>query len=267
MNSKDQENKELEAKFVVISEKPQQIIDKLLHIKAISGYDLSPKKNFEIRDIYFDDDFQRLKKSQLALRIRILEGEIYITLKGKPTFSSWGAIERLEVELPWSPNALNKIFEILNEKNIPLERSADNFSNEDPILTLERCGLQVVHDRESYRRTFNISSSVNRSQYLVELVVDTVKFHIGKQIILHHEIELETLSSEGITILKELVHTLHEQFYPEIQIWKYSKLESGIAIELLYKNKKLQKYIKGDGNLFPGGYKEIEEQIKSLQSN
>ncbi len=267
MNTKYQENKELEAKFVVISERPQEIIDKLLHIKAISGYDLSPKKNFEIRDIYFDDDFQRLKKSQLALRIRMSEGRIYITLKGKPKLSSWGAIERLEVELPWSPNALNKIFKILNEKNIPLERSADNFSNEYPILTLERCGLQVVQDRQSYRRAFNVSSSVNKSQHLVELVVDTVKFNLGNQVILHHEIELETLAPAGNAILQELVHTLCKRFYPENLIWKYSKLEIGIAIELLYKNKKLQKYIKGDGNLFPDGYKEIEEQIKFLQSN
>jgi inorganic triphosphatase YgiF len=252
---------ELEVKFVIISQNPDRFLQKISNLKKIGNLKLAEKGKIRIRDIYFEKTPGLLQQEKIALRIRQTKEKYYITLKGKSNIYSSGAIRRLEIEELWNQKSLGIILEELSRAGIELNTQNTAFHKNNPIQTLEETGLTVLQDRESIRQAFDVFSNENPDETLAEMVIDTVDFHFKGQALRHHEIEIELTSPENVSAFTDSIQFFKEEFPTDLQVWTYSKLETGLALEKLYQDRGPNKFSDKDGNITPEAYQLIERYI------
>jgi len=109
-NTQNKENQELEATLLICSENPQEIVGQVASLTGIEDYRLLPQDPSKIHDIYFDTPDAFLNNKKIALRLRQIGTEQWITLKGPSYLTGWGSMERLEIEESWSKKSLIIIF-------------------------------------------------------------------------------------------------------------------------------------------------------------
>jgi adenylate cyclase class IV len=256
-----QNRSELEVKFVIISAHPERTLQEISNLKMIGNLQLTEKGKSKIRDIYFEKTPNILQKAKIALRIRQIKEKYYITLKGKSNINSSGAIQRFEIEEPWSQKALVIIFEELTRAGIELNTQNTIFQENNPIDTLEEIGLTILQDRESIRHAFDVSSKEHPAKALAELVIDTVFFQFKGQKLRHHEIEIELTSPEEESSFTECIQFLKDHLPTDLQLWTYSKLETGLALEKLFQNHRSDMLSDKDGNISPKVYHLLERYL------
>ncbi len=256
---------ELETKIAVISRFPLKTLKELQSLKQISHYKLLKGKIFHIRDIYFDSATNELRKAEFALRIRNINHQFLLTLKGKSQISNTGAVKRLEVEDIWSYPTFTKIMYLLRKQKVLSELGEIKFFHGDPINTLKNYNLFIIHDRQSLRHQRFIKKKLLDNKSHAELVIDSVAFRVKNKMIYHHEVEIELQTLTETDLLNSLTSSLLKIFPEDLQIWTYNKLETGIAIEKIFIEKKLDQYLDEKNNLLPPAYKIIKEYIDQFR--
>jgi len=103
-------SQEIEASLIIWSETPQVVAGQIAGLTSIGNYRLLPQNPEVIHDLYLDTPDGALQAQKLALRIREIGAMRWVTIKGASRPTNWeGGVERLEIEVPWSQDALARI--------------------------------------------------------------------------------------------------------------------------------------------------------------
>jgi inorganic triphosphatase YgiF len=251
---------ESELTLVICSDAPQYIADRIGQLSDIPGYKLCCAKHRSIRDSYFDTRERELKSAGWALRIREIDGALFIALKGPQEADGSGIVARLEIEDAWSPEAFDEILRELSRHGFLTAAARKSTAMLGPFQEMEAAGFQLVQARETSRRTIDIVK-LPQNVSAVEMAVDAVeyRFKIGK--IRHYEVELESKSEIGPEAIRDVIRTLQATFGDELRIWPFSKLATGWALERLLQDQLI--VISGNASLRPSDYDKIEALLSA----
>jgi len=221
--------REVEAALIVRSEKPKEVVGRIARLRRIGRYRLVPRPVQEIRDRYFDTPRNDLGTRRLALRIREMDGERLLTLKGDLRRDGVST-RRLELEAPWARESLRRVLGELRELDVlPKARGTPPVTAADPAKALGRLDLTEIQERKTRRMVRHIVDPDDEARVLAELVIDSVTYRFGRRAARIHEVEVEAKTGE--VDLDEIVGALRERV-PGLEEWAYGKLPTGKAIEL-----------------------------------
>jgi len=256
-------SQEIEAALIICSETPHAVSRQIAGLTLIANYRLLPQDSQMIHDLYFDTPDRKLKTQKLALRIREIGVMRWIAFKGPSKPTDWGGVERLEIEAPWSQDALTRVVKELLDRKIKMLPQHQDLDCVHPLDVMTSLGLTVVQDRESHRKVRNIVHlDEESSPVLAELAIDSVIYHFSNQEIYHHEVEIEAKTREGSTALKAVIESLFAMYGPVLRRWDYSKLAIGMVIEKLLSEGAIKGLIDINGNLKPVAYDKIDDSLK-----
>jgi uncharacterized protein YjbK len=261
-------SREIESSLIIISKDPQVTANEIESLSSIDDYQLSSSRSQIIHDSYFDTPNRGLKKYRFALRIREVNGNRFMTLKGPSSLIKGTSMSsRLEIEEKWSKANWNKLIGELDNRGIRLSHpealTNDNIefdeSNKFKDIMLQY-GLEVVQDRNTYRKIKNVVCDLEESNILAELDIDCCEFHFDGNI-KYYGVEIESKTRNGLGVVEIVEKALLNKFPSKIRQWKYSKLQTGMAIENLIKTR--IELSDDDNNLKPSAFDEIASYIQS----
>jgi inorganic triphosphatase YgiF len=257
------DSREVEAALIIWSENPRGVASQIADLTAIGNYRLLPRASQMIHDLYLDTSDRALQTQQLALRVREIGTTHWLTLKGRSEPTGWeGGAERLEIELLWSKDALARVLAEFMDRGIKVPQQRQDLEYAHPLEAMASLGLQVIQDRESYRRVRNILKGGESDSVLAELAIDSVAYHFGGQEIRQHEVEIEAKEGGSSAVIKLLVEDLVTMYGPVLRRWGHSKLATGRAIEKMLSEGLLEGLLDVNNNLKPVAYDRIDDYLK-----
>lgn len=257
-------SEEIEATLIIWSENPQAIVRQIADLTSIANYRLVPQESQRIHDLYLDTPEQALQTQKLALRVREIEVTHWLTLKGQSRSTDWGGVKRLEIEAPWSEDALTRVIKELADRKITLKQQSQDFHHMHPLDVMASLGLEVIQDRETQRQVRNIIfMGEEGGPVLAEMGIDSVVYHFSDQTICHYELEIEAKVRNGLTVLRTLIESLVAMYGPTLRGWDHGKLATGKAIEWLLNKGSLEGLLEIDNHLKPGAYDKMSAYLKS----
>jgi hypothetical protein len=246
---------ERELTLVICSDAPELIADRIGQLSESGGYKLRHAKDRSIRDSYFDTPERELKSRGCGLRIREIEGSLFIALKGPPEADDSGIVTRLEIEDVWSPEAFDEILRELSHHGFSTSVARKPAALLGPLQEMEAAGFQLIQTRETSRRTIDIMKLPERVR-AVEMAVDAVEYRFEAGRIRHYEVELESKSEFGPEAIRDVMRHLQSAFGNILKIWPYSKLATGAALERLLQDQSIT--IGENASLHPSVYEKLE---------
>lgn len=261
----DKENHhEIESKLLVLAKHPKNFLLQIAQKSAVSGYKLIKIGRHEIRDIYFDSPDGQLKRQRLALRLRKVNDHFLLTVKGKTQFSKWGGVSRLEIELPYSLSALKEMEDVLRHHQVSLNLFVPKKMTDNPTTFLQNSSLKIIQDRETSRLIRQVISKERPEEILAEMALDTISYHLENLSVYQAEIELEAKSTKGIEAIRHIQDYLLKKHPYSLRIWTLSKLTTGLAIEMLFREGKLHSYFGDQNYLLPAVYDLILKNMNPI---
>jgi inorganic triphosphatase YgiF len=258
---------EIESTLIVISSKPYEALKRVAELDSISMYVLVPQKTQAIRDTYFDRRDRALESSKLGLRIRKVDKEWLVTLKGSPKINSAGVSERDELELGWSEEGVRRVIEELARWGIETEDLPRGIEMDRPLAVMSELGLEVIQEREDSRQVRNLFPEGEPSNLLAELAIDSVTFKFKGQQVHHREVEIEAKSGDGAQIIGSLTKVLGHMFPLDLTVWVHGKLATGRAVMEMADAGELNALLDERGNLKPEAYSRIEAYIRARDNS
>jgi CYTH domain len=231
----ERSHSEYELVLMVSSRDPAVLLEKISALVSLGNYRLITRETENLRDVYFDTLDRSLSRRRLNLRLRYLTNVVRITLKQSPGLFTRNRNERRETELDWSFASISRILQEISGHGIRLE-SRDPGKN-DPVDVLKKLGLEVIQDRETKRKPREVVSV--QGEILAELAIDSVTYHFDVANIMLDEVEIEAKSKNGREALDEVAKSLIVLFGSELQRWRSGKLSTGMKIEKLLRDGRL----------------------------
>ena len=242
---------EYEATLAVCSEHPFAVVKELAQIEAMGGLQLGPRKTRSIRDVYFDTPEGELSTRHAVLRIRRIDREWRIALKGPSSATGRALVSRSELELPWSQKALERIEIELATYGLSVDWA--EFSPDNPRATLLESGFRAIQDRSVQRMVRDIIPEGTRVR-AGEMLIDSVTYRLADGDIIHHEIEVEAGNVHFVDTVELLVTHLGARFGRALRPWDCGKLVTGRAVEELLRLDFLEHSVDDHGCLLPRAY-------------
>lgn len=260
-NSRD---REYETTLIIWSETPEVITGQIARLTAIENYRLLHQNSQTIHDLYLDMPDHALQTQKLALRVREIDATHVITLKSQSRpVNEWGGVERLEIEVLWSPDALARVIKELIDRGIEVRQQHHEFDYAHPLDVMSSLGLEVIQHRECLRKVRNIvHGGEESSPVLAELAIDYVIYHFSDRQVCHHEVEIEAKRGNGSTAIKIVIERLVEMYRQVLRRWEYGKLATGKAIEKLLSEEALEGLLDSHNNLKPVAYDKVDDYLK-----
>ena len=255
---------EVEA-VLIIKGDVDAVLKELAGLRSILNYRLEPGESKTIHDRYFDTIDRRLRKRGANLRIRELDGSLFISVKSHTRRTLRGATARREIEVPWSKQnllSLIKDLELEADQALP-ERQ---FSDADPLAAMEATGLQLVQDRETRREVRNVSSVRKPDLVLAELAIDRVTYHIGNYNISIFEVEVEEKAKGSSSVISDVTKALLQAYQPSLQKWSHGKFVTGLAIQRLLETEPADNLL-GQDRLKPEALGTIDRALRSTRKS
>ena len=248
-------NIEAEATLLIRAEDAEAVAGRIAAMTLIAGFALVPREQQDIFDVYLDTANGSLQSQTVALRVRRVNGNRLVTLKGPARAMEWGGVERLEIEMPWSEGALERISGALRERGVTLADGDMRFDAVDALATLASAGLHPIQVRETARTVRDV---VEGDTVLAELAVDATVYHIGDRRVRHHEVEVEAKAEGAGEAIGAVIDGLVTEFGAVLRPWAHGKLQTGKAIEMLQADGALEGFLSEDNRLAPGAYDAID---------
>lgn len=256
-------SREIEASLVIWSENPEIVAEQIASLSSIQDYQLLPEDSRTIHDRYLDTSDIRLGIQRLALRIREVGVTQLITLKGPSRLTGGeGEVERLEIEHPWSEEALRSVIKELERRNVKISEQRRDLDYLHPLDAMASLGLQIIQDREIRREVRNIVKGEEKASVLAELAIDYVVYHFGSQDVRHYEVEIEAKRASGSTLIGTVIQSLTATHGPVLRRWNYSKLATGKAIQKMLSENALEGLLDSGNRLRPAAYDKIDNYLK-----
>lgn len=254
---------ESEVALIIISRQPEEVVARLVDLSSIPGYHLLPRDSLRMRDLYFDTQDRAFESQKLALRVREIGAKNWLAMKGPSKKMDWGGVERLEIEQPWSQDAMTKVVKALADRGIETVKQWCFSEHGHPRQVLQDFGFQVIQDRETHRHVRNVVRLAEAADpALAELVIDTVVYHLGDRAIRHYEVEIESKADTGVSVILPITDGLSAELGQVLQRWDHSKLAIGFALEKLLNRGDLDGMIAPNGNLEPAAYDKIDGYLR-----
>jgi uncharacterized protein YjbK/uncharacterized membrane protein YhiD involved in acid resistance len=271
--------RETEASIVICSDSAKRLAAQIARLDSIADYPLVKMGSKKIVDTYFDTNQKVLAKKRVALRVREIDGDYWIAVKG-PTADGISNIDRSEYEVNWSHHNITKIVDYLkktaNVEGLKVVKTNTGLVETEPLKFLQAIGLVIVQRRENLRKIRYIlskNSSNQNDRVLAELDIDHVIYHFNFGNVSLYDIEIEEKVTEqearkdkdifSNSILDEIVGELISKYGPEtFRKWKFGKLALGKGIEKLQKDNALKDMVDNNNNLRREAYDKIEEYIQ-----
>ncbi len=255
---------EVEA-VLIIKGDVDAVLKELADLRSILNYRLEPGQSKTIHDRYFDTIDRRLRKRGANLRIREIDGSLFISVKSHTRRTLRGATARREIEVPWSKqNLLSLIKDLELEADLALPER--QFSDADPLAAMEATGLQLVQDRETRREVRNVSSVRKPDLVLAELAIDRVTYHIGNHNISIFEVEVEEKAKGSSSVISDLTKALLQAYQPSLQKWSHGKFVTGLAIQRLLETEPADNLL-GQDRLKPEALGTIDRALRSTRKS
>lgn len=255
---------EVEA-VLIIKGDVDAVLKELAGLRSILNYRLEPGQSKTIHDRYFDTIDRRLRKRGANLRIREIDGSLFISVKSHTRRTLRGATARREIEVPWSKqNLLSLIKDLELEADLALPER--QFSDADPLAAMEATGLQLVQDRETRREVRNVSSVRKPDLVLAELAIDRVTYHIGNHNISIFEVEVEEKAKGSSSVISDLTKALLQAYQPSLQKWSHGKFVTGLAIQRLLETEPADNLL-GQDRLKPEALGTIDRALRSTRKS
>lgn len=256
--------REREITLVVVSETAADLARRIGALDRLGGHRLRPKTSVRLRDTYLDTPGGDLAERGLALRVRRADGRDLLTLKGGSRSSEAGEADRLELEAPWSTEAVAEVVEALRERGVeppgPDGREPPRPEG-DPVAALEARGWRVVQERATDRSRWDLLPA-GGPEPVAELAVDATRFPAGDEAVEHHELEVEAVGSGGVEVLREVAGDLRDRFGSRLLPWDHSKLAIGRAVEDLAAAGELAGLLGPDGELTLEAYRRLNDRLQ-----
>jgi inorganic triphosphatase YgiF len=250
---------EIEAALAIASSTPARVAGEIAGLDVIGGARLVPAASQHIRDLHVDTADRALASRRFSLRVRTIGTEQWVTLKGASRRTPWGAVERSELERPWSPEALEEVMAAVHAAGIAIgasaaaSRPADTpLEDADPPAraALRGLGLRPVQIRSTERRRRHVPRPDGSGpESLVEVAIDAVTYHLERRDVSLYEVEVEALAEGGAGVAGTITGALLERFAPALRPWPHGKLATGLAVDGLLAAGVLEPLLLPDGSL------------------
>ncbi len=255
---------EVEA-VLIIKGDVDAVLKELAGLRSILSYRLEPGQSKTIHDRYVDTIDRRLRKRGANLRIREIDGSLFISVKSHTRRTLRGATARIEIEVPWSKqNLLSLIKDLELEADLALPER--QFSDADPLAAMEATGLQLVQDRETRREVRDVSSERKPDLVLAELAIDRVTYHIGNHNISIFEVEVEEKAKGSSSVISDVTKALLQAYQPSLQKWSHGKFVTGLAIQRLLETEPADNLL-GQDRLKPEALGTIDRALRSTRKS
>ena len=251
---------EVEGTLVVMAERPSEALDAVAALERLDGYALSGSGTHAIRDVYFDNAGLELAARRLALRLRAEDGRLKLTLK-QESEPQGDVRSRPEVELSWSPAALQRIVEMIRDKGVALPEVPPSDALE-PDAAMNALSLQPFSARSVLRRARGVTDASGR--LVAELAIDDVTFLINGQEVRHCEIECEAKGGGDAAVVQGILDALKHRF-PALRPFVYSKLDIADGLERLAAQGRLAEHLER-GVLKSSAYDAIRTALRQAAS-
>ena len=249
--------REIESILLILSDHPEELVKKISDKTSVGDFSLVNPLTKLLSDTYFDTPNHLLSHRKLNLRIRTDNQDHWITMKTHPRRTLWGGMVRSEMEVPWSPNALEKV---VSELKIPQAQSVslnNSAAGSDPIGLLKSRGLVPIQHRETQRQVRDVTSGAHPSLVLAELDIDSVLYDFDGQRIRLFEIEVESKSEKGPGVVKSVTKSLKGEYGTLLRSWRHGKLATGNGIIKMLKAGELGPFIDAENRLLPAAFDKL----------
>lgn len=195
---------EQEMAYIIFPENVEDVANDFTERNTLGGFKLGKPKEHEIDDTYYDTPNADLRMSTVSLRARVIDGDLYVTFKGKEDPESDFTQDHRELEFPWpesdlSPHDLADVAGLVKVQNRKTNRITRKLMDEDG----ERIG-EVCFDNSLY-------------------TVPTGQARI-------FELEVENQSDLKF---KKIVKSIEDDL-PGLLPWRHGKFVTGKAIEFAF---------------------------------
>jgi triphosphatase len=225
---------------------------RLVDLQVLEGFDLLPKDSERIRDVYLDTGDGALASARVAFRVRELNGRPLLTLKADARRTGSASV-RLELEAPWSAEALQAALQELRRRGIQLPDPPPDPG--EPLAVLAGLGLSPAQVRETTRTPRDVVGRGSRDAApMAELAIDEVAYRLPAGTVRLLEVEAEAKGPGGLATVEALLGALAQAFPDELRPWPYGKLATGQAVERLLAAGRLQGLLDQTGMLRPGAH-------------
>jgi inorganic triphosphatase YgiF len=209
---------EQEGALVVRADRPTEVLDEIAALAGIGEWAFEPLPAQTIEDVYFDDDKRSLGSRRVALRVRRMDEAILLTRKS-PGHRSGGVTTRVEIEAPWSPQALQRVVS-------ELETIGDAAWAPSPEDAFGAVGLRPVQRRTTNRVRRAVLDDDGRT--IAELALDSVSYDLtgGPARLCEAEVEARAEDAAVGPILDALAAR-----FDALAPWPHSKVATGFAAD------------------------------------
>lgn len=248
---------EIETTLVVIHDDPADLMEGIASLRSLGGYRLAPGRSGTLRDTYYDTPSRLLSNRGIAVRTRMQGETTVFCIKQDERTDDAGATIREEIELPWSRQCIDYVAHILHKVSSGIHEVPSLMTS--PGESLGCLGLLPIQARETVRLVLHARHPEGPTGEVVsEIALDRVCYSISSFRILHHEIEIEAASPDGLGAVMDLTGLLREHHAESLRPWRHNKLITGIALEQLIAEGRLPVMTGRFTSLNRAAYDEIE---------
>jgi inorganic triphosphatase YgiF len=251
--------REVEGVLLVRADDQEAAARRVAGLDAVDRFDLRPRPLQRIRDVYLDTGDGALAAARVAFRVRELDGRPLLTLKSAPVRTGLAA-ERLELEAPWSAEALQAVLDELGRRGVQLPAPQEGAGAGEPLADLAALGLRPTQRRETSRTPRDVLDRQSPDAGPVaEMTIDDVTFLLpaGRARLL--EVEVEAKGPGRLETVQALLEALAETLPDDLRPWPYGKLGTGRAVERLLAAGELEGLLGPDGRVRPAAHDRLAE--------
>ena len=238
-----------------------EFASKTMHL---SGLFTGPSVTQNFHDIYFDTDSLQLKDINVALRIRTEGSLSYLGLKGNDKWSKAG-VSRVEVEELWSSNGLATILHHIDFMGINLKHPGVPITSANPIEIKALTVMQVIQERSLHRTQWPILDNLDTKVVIGS--IDTIDLKLEGRPVRYSQIELELTKNGSLEILEQVSSEFLRIYSGFLRAWRYSKLQTGFAIESIYSSGGTSNIISEQGEITAKGIDAVEQILQKSNLN
>jgi hypothetical protein len=210
-----------------------------------------------IRDVYLELPGGGLGASGLGLRLRNVDGDQLVTLKGKAKRVSGGGMKREETELGWGREAMRQIVDKLAVFDVSLTLPDPDCEWGNPSTIVSQMGFISDQIRSTVRRPRDVFRDSVEGPTVAELVIDSVVYSLKESEVRHHEIEVEAKGTGTIADIQEVSNSLLGFLPGALREWHFGKRATGKAVVAILAERGRSGILSPSGDLLPGSYDQI----------